>query len=99
MKNWMHVFVLIAVAMALGAQDAQEPKNAFSMLKVGQSVSLNDHGSAYSLSFFDDEIPLTHTLIDVGEDFVVVRDIAGVRETLVPVYAVKSIERVRLKTQ
>ena len=94
MKIWLSGLALVAVAATLGAQDTQEPKSVFSMLKVGQSVSLKDEGAAYSISFFEDEVPLTHTVIDVGRDNVVVQDIAGVRETLVPVYAVKAIERV-----
>ena len=99
MKNWMWIVAVLAVATALGAQDGKNPKGVFSMLKVGQAVSLKDHGATVSLSFFEDEVPLGHTDVEVGEDFVVVRDIAGVKETLVPVYAVKSIERVRLKPQ
>ncbi len=35
MKNWMLIVVLVVVATALGAQDAQKPKGIFSTLKVG----------------------------------------------------------------
>jgi hypothetical protein len=97
MKNWIGIVVLVAVVASLGAQNAKKPRNVFSTLKVGQSVSLKDHGSAWSISFFDDEIRLSHTVVEVGEDFVVVRDIAGVKDTTVPVFAVKAIEKVRLK--
>jgi len=97
MKNWIWIVVLIAVATALGAQNAQKPKGVFSMLKVGQAVSLKDHGSAYSISFTEPEVPLGHSVIEVGEDYVVVRDITGVKDVVVPVYAVKAIEKVRTK--
>ena len=97
MKNWIWIVVLIAVATALGAQNAQKPKGVFSMLNVGQAVSLKDHGSAYSISFTEPEVPLGHSVIEVGEDYVVVRDITGVKDVVVPVYAVKAIEKVRTK--
>ena len=97
MKNWIWIVVLVAVATALGADKAKKPKGVFSMLKVGQAVSLKDHESAYSLSFLDDEIPLSHTVIEVGEDYVVVRDIAGVKDVVVPAYSLKAVEKVRVK--
>ena len=99
MKNWIWIVVVVAVVTALGAQDAKRPKSVFSMLKAGQPVSLKDEGSAYSLSFFEPEVPLGHTVVEVGEDFVVVRVISGVRETRVPVYSVKAIEKVKTKSE
>jgi hypothetical protein len=41
MKNWIWIVVLVAVATALGAQDAKKPKGMFSMLKVGQAVTVS----------------------------------------------------------
>ena len=99
MKNWMWIVVLVAVATALGAQNAKKPKGVFSMLKVGQPVSLKDEGAAYRISFMEPEISLSHTVVEIGEDFVVVRDIAGVKETRVPVFAVKAVEKVRVKLE
>ena len=99
MKNWIWIVVVVAVATALGAQNAKKPQGVFSMLKVGQSVNLKDHGSAYSLSFIEPEVPLGHTVVEVGEDYVVVRDIAGVKDVVVPVYSVKAIEKVRTKVE
>ena len=86
MKNWIWIVVVIVVATALGAQDAKKPKGVFSMLEVGQAVSLKDEGSAYSISFLEPEIPLSHTVVEIGENYVVVREIAGITETWVPVY-------------
>jgi len=58
MKNWIWIVVVVAVTTAIGAQDAKKPKGIFSMLKVGQAVSLKDHGTAYSISFMEPEVPL-----------------------------------------
>jgi len=67
------------------------------MLKVGQAVNLKDHGSAYSIGFVEPEVPLGHTVVEIGQDYVVLRDIVAVKETVVPVYSVKAIEKVRVK--
>jgi len=99
MKNWIWIIVLVALVTSLGAQDAEKPKGVFSMLKVGQLVSLKDDGSAYSISFFDDEIPLGHTAVEIGEDYIVLRDIAGAKDVLLPVFSLKSVEKVRRLTK
>ena len=67
------------------------------MLKVGQAVSLKDEGSAYSISFIEPEVPLGHTVVEIGENYVVVRDIAGITDTTVPVYSLKAVQKVRVK--
>ena len=69
------------------------------MLKVGQAVSLKDERSAYTISFIEPEVPLSHTVIEIGEDYVVLRDIAGVKDVVVPVFAVKAVEKVRTKLE
>ncbi len=69
------------------------------MLKVGQAVNLKDEGSAYSLSFIEGEVPLGYTVIEIGQDYVVERDIVGVRDVVVPVYSVKAVEKVRVKVE
>ncbi len=59
----MWIVVLIAVATALGAQSAKNPKGVFSMIKLGQAVNLKDQGAAYSISFMEPEVPLGHTVV------------------------------------
>jgi hypothetical protein len=95
MKNWMWIVVLVVVATALDAQNAPKPKGVFAMLKVGQAVGLKDHGTAYLISFIEPEVPLGHTVIEVGEDYVVVRDIVRVKDAVVPVYSLKAVEKVK----
>jgi len=99
MKKWIWIVVVVAVVTALGAQDSKKPKGIFSMLKVGQAVSLKDEGAAYSISFMESEVPLGHTVVEIGEDYVVLRDISGVKDVVVPVYSLKSVEKVRVKVE
>ena len=54
-RTWTCLFVgLLAVAVALGAKEAEKPKSGFSALKAGQSVSLKDEGSAFTIVAFTD---------------------------------------------
>ena len=69
------------------------------MLKFGQTVNLKDHGSAYSIGFAEPEVPLSHTVVEIRQDYVVVRDISGVKDVVVPVYSVKALEKVRVKVE
>ena len=99
MRNWIWIVVVLAVVTALGAKNVKKPGGVFSMLKVGQAVNLKDEGAAYSLGFIEPEVPQSHTVIEIGEDYVVLRDIIGVKETTVPVFSLKGIEKVRLKLE
>jgi hypothetical protein len=93
------VAVVALVAVALGADETKKPKGVFSALKVGQSVSLKDDGSAFTITFFEPELLQSHKVIEVGNDYVVLRDIAEVTETTVPLYSIKGIVKVRTKAQ
>jgi hypothetical protein len=44
-------------------------------------------------------MPLSHTVVEVGDDFIVVRDIAKVAETRIAIYAIKSVSQIRTKMQ
>lgn len=89
----------LVVALAVGAEPAKKPTGVFSGLKVGQSVSLKDDGSAYTITHFEPELPQSHKVVEIGDDFVVVRDIAEITETTIPIYSIKSIVKVRTKAK
>jgi len=101
MKGWIWIIVvLVVVAIALGADDAKKPRGAFSKLKVGHQVTLRQESSGFMLSFFDDDkVPLTHTVIEIGDDFIVVEDVSATRETTIPIFALRSIEKVKTKAK
>lgn len=101
MRNWVWVVAAVGlIAVVIAAHGADEPKKSsgvFSMLKVGQTVTLRDEGTAFSISFLDEERPLAHKVIEIGNDHIVLEDVAGVTETAIPVYAVKSVVKINTK--
>jgi hypothetical protein len=88
--------VIAVVLLTIGAADAPK-RTVFSSLKVGQQVGLKDNGTAFEISFLSEEIPQGYTVIEIGDDFVVLEDLAKVTQTTIPVYSLKAI--VRLKTK
>jgi hypothetical protein len=62
-------------------------------LKVGQSLTLKDAGDRYTLSVIEGDLklPQSHTVAEVGQDFVVVKDFVGVTETRIPLTSVKAV--------
>jgi hypothetical protein len=98
-RKWTWLVVVTFLVMALGADEGRKTKGIFSGLKVGQSVSLKDEGSAFTITFFDPDLQQSHKVIEIGSDYVVLRDIAEVTETTIPIYSVKAIIKVKTKAQ
>ncbi len=90
--------VFVAAALTLGADVVETPKGVFASLKVGQVVSLKDEGSNFTISFFTEEVPLPYQVIEIGNDFIVLRDVADVEKTI-PVYSIKAITKVRMGSE
>lgn len=67
-------------------------KGFLSVLKEGQAVVLKEAAGRYEITLMEGG----HKVIEVGPDYVVVEDIAGVTETRIPAYAIKSIARIKV---
>jgi hypothetical protein len=94
-RTWWMVPVIAIVVLMVGAADVPK-RNMFSDLEVGQPVSLKDHGSSYEISMMDD-VAQGHTIVEIGDDFLVVEDVAGVTQTMIPMYSLKGVVRVRVE--
>lgn len=93
MKTAAIILVLLAILLSLGA-DSEKPKGVFSSLEVGQKVNLKEEGQGYTITFFEKEISQTHTVLEIGNDFVVLENVAGI-ETTIPVYSIKAIVKMK----
>lgn len=85
--------VLLAILLSLGA-DSEKPRGVFSSLEVGQKVNLKEEGEGFTIVSMGDDLPLSHKVLEFGKDFVVLESVAGV-EVSIPVYAVRSVVRMR----
>ncbi|MFO0903817.1 MAG: hypothetical protein U0939_12505 [Pirellulales bacterium] len=64
-----------------------------STLKVAHSINVKETGERYVLTVIEREskLPQSHTVLEVGQDFVVVKDFTGLNETRIPITSVKAV--------
>lgn len=89
--------VLLCATLALAcisptASGQEKARKGFlSVLKEGQGVVLKESAGRYEITLMEGG----HKVIEVGPDYVVVEDLAGVTETRIPVFSIKSINRIK----
>jgi hypothetical protein len=86
------ILLLAGVLFVASGQAPGKTHGVLSVLHAGQPVNLADDDGGYKLNFFQDGPEmLGHRVVEVGTDFVVVEDIAGVQQLRIPVYSIKSV--------
>lgn len=102
-KPFMVTIPLIALTLIPAALWAQfgpvaPTPGIFSELKKGKPVILKDLGTVFELTVLESGPPtLGHEVVEVGNDYVALRDTAGAFEMRIPVYAIKSVSTLRGK--
>ena len=92
------IAVLLCATLALAclspAANGQEKgrKGFLSILKEGQAVVLKEAAGRYEITLMEGG----HKVIEIGPDYIVVEDIAGVTETRIPIFSIKSIARIKV---
>ena len=84
----------LAIACLSPVANGQEKgrKGFLSVLKEGQGIVLKEATGRYEITLMEGG----HKIIEVGPDYIVAEDIAGVTETRIPVYSIKSIARIKV---
>jgi hypothetical protein len=81
----------LGIFSALGQAPAQ-PRGVLGVLHAGQAASVKESGGRYEISLFENGPEmLGYKVVEVGTDYLVVEDIAGVSETRIPIFSVKSV--------
>ena len=98
----MNTIRLLAVAAALlltipaTSHGQDKPRKGFlAPLKEGQTVTVKENAGKYEITLMKN-LPLGHKVIEVGSDFVVIEDAAGVSETRIHVTSIKAIIRLKI---
>ncbi len=60
---------------------------------------MKERGGLYEVGTTDEAGPLTHKVVEFGDDFLVLRDEAGSIESRIPVTAVRAVIHVRTKAK
>ena len=86
--------VLLAIIATSYGQD--KPKKTFlSALKEGQVVSIKEVAGKFDITVMKNA-PVGTKVLEIGSDYVVLEDPAGVMETRIHVTSIKSIIRLKL---
>ena len=87
--------IIAVISIPAPGQDQDKPRRGFlSVLKAAQSVTVKENGGRYEVTVMD-EVRLGHRITEVGADYLVVEDVAGVTETRIPIYSIKAIVRLK----
>ncbi len=100
-RNISILLALIGVAVLFSTATSQQPpvvrRSVFSTVKAGQAVSLKERAGLYEIGTTDEGGPLTHKVVEVGDDYFVVKDDAGTVESRIPVTAVRVVVHTKTK--
>jgi hypothetical protein len=101
-RSWIVIVAVLGLVIGntwttwTGAIEPQTGKGVFAGLKVGLPVTLKEVGAAYEVSLLDEPIPTAEKIADVGVDYLVIKNEAGI-ETRIPVTSIKAV--IRLSTR
>jgi hypothetical protein len=89
------ILILAMVLTPLLAQQQEQPKptGVLVTLKAGQAVNVKESAERYLLTVIEGDLklPQSHTVQEVGLDYVVVRDFTGFNEVRIPLTSVKAV--------
>lgn len=90
------VLALLLLVIPATSNGQDKPKKTFlSALKEGQVVTVKEVGGRYELTVMKNA-PVGSKVLEIGTDYVVLEDPAGVMETRIHVTSIKSIIRLKL---
>ena len=92
------IAILLLVAISIGGTfnvmaqgKAEKNKSFLSALKEGQSVVVKEVSGRFEINTIEGP----HKVIEIGTDYLVVKDIAGITETHIPIFSIKAITRLK----
>jgi len=100
MRQWSQAGLIIVVTILMGLEFSARAQPAapaaggsvLSVLTRGQHVAIKETAAGFEInSFVGSGNFLGSEVVDVGNDFVVLRDLTGVTETRVPIYSVRAV--------
>jgi len=98
MKTLRFAVMIVLLFVAIGASNNIQDKpgkDFFSVLSEGQFVTVKEVAGKYEIKVVDD-IPLGSKVVEIGSDYVVLEDAAGVIETRIHVTSIKCVTRLKL---
>lgn len=93
------VLTVLLIVIPTTSHGEDKPRKDFlSVLKEGQSVIVKEKGDRFEITIMKN-LSAAHKVIEIGQDFIVIEDAAGITETRIPVYSIKAIIKVKVPKQ
>jgi hypothetical protein len=94
---------IVVVALVASTATPQLPpaqkSHVFSNLAPGQTVTLNDNDRMFQINTIQGAKTGTHTVAEVGGDYIVLQDVADVTELRIPIHAIRAVVHVKTKAK
>lgn len=84
---------IFAIQVLPSAQNEMKENGIFSILNVGQSLTVREQGEGWSLIYSEVDESELFRVIEIEPTFIRLEDPTEMRELTIPIYAIKSIER------
>lgn len=99
-----HVLVIGLLALgflsASGQAPAEKQPTFFSALKEGHQVTLKQDAGRFEITTVEGVAAVQgHKVMEIGNDYVVIQDIAGATESRIPLWSIKAITRLKVPKQ
>ena len=88
--------MLVAFIPATSSGQDKPRKGFLSVLKEDQVVTLKEVGGKYEITILKNAPAVGSKVLEVGQDFIVIGDAAGVTETRIHVTSIKAIVRLKI---
>ena len=92
------LLLIVAASFAASGQAPAEKQPTFlSALKEGQHVSLKQDAGRFEITTVEGVAAVqSHKVMEIGADYVVIQDVAGVSESRIPLWSIKAIIRLKV---
>ena len=89
--------IILGTSIAFSQRAERGRQGVLSVLTEGQAVSVSEVAGRYEISIFSNGPQMMgYNVIEAGQDYVILEDIAHVRESRVPIYSVKAVTVLKL---
>ena len=87
------IVALLLTPLLAQQQEQPKPTGVLVMLEIGQAVNVKESAERYLLTVIEGDLklPQSHTVQEVGADYVVLKDFAGFNEVRIPLTSVKAV--------
>lgn len=97
-KSMLAVFVVVSisfVALGAGQQEPDAADGLLSKLRPDQPVILIERNDRFEIRPVANALERSHKVVEIGHDYIMLRDLTEQVEVVVPIYSIKAITTIK----